>query len=237
MMEINKKDRNAAKRFWEHIKAQGRKTDSFQHVLTTQEGRRVEGEEAREYIRQTIEGAFSQLEQRGTVDSTDSSRVEEEQNYVTMETTAREWDKAESKVPAGTATGPDDIPMELIRALGKTSKLKLRHTINQIIMGGEVPRDWKLSKMRLIYKGRGNKDNIKSYRPITVTSVLYRLAMQIVKRRMEEWVEENQILGELQNGFRRDRRLEDNLFVTTQCIEIAMKNHTPLLLAHLDTSS
>ena len=51
---------------------------------------------------------------------------------------------------------------------------------------------------------------------------------------MEEWVEENQILGELQNGFRRDRRLEDNLFVTTQCIEIAMKNQTPLWLAYLD---
>ncbi|KAG0431980.1 hypothetical protein HPB47_021294 [Ixodes persulcatus] len=43
----------------------------------------------------TIEEAFCQLEQRETVNSTVSSRVEEEQNCVTMETTAREWDKAE----------------------------------------------------------------------------------------------------------------------------------------------
>lgn len=50
---------------------------------------------------------------------------------------------------------------------------------------------------------------------------------------MEEWAESKQILGELQNGFRKDRRLEDNLFIITQCIEIAMTSQRPLWLAFL----
>lgn len=189
MMEINQNDRNAAKRFWEHIKAQGKKTESCQHSLTTQEGIKVEGKEAREYIRRTIEEAFSELEPNEKLENTNYSNVQEEERAETKETTIGEWDRAESKIPAGTATGPDDIPIRLIKALGKASKLKLKQVIDQIIKGGDVPNDWKLSKMRLIYKGQGNKDSIKSYRPITVTPVIYRPPMQIVKRRKEEWAE------------------------------------------------
>lgn len=43
-----------------------------------------------------------------------------------------------------------------------------------------------------------------------------------------------QILGELQNGFRKDRRLEDNLYIIAQCIEIAMTSQRPLWVAFLD---
>lgn len=65
MMDINKKDTNAAKRFGEHIKVQGRRTVGFQHLLTTQEGKRVEGEEAWAYIRQTkrVSSSLSRVEQ------------------------------------------------------------------------------------------------------------------------------------------------------------------------------
>lgn len=89
-------------------------------------------------------------------------------------------------------------------------------------------------RVSLVYKGRGSKERIQSYRPITVTSVLYRIAMQILKERIQAWVEGNAVLGELQNGFRKGRRLDDNLFVLTQCIEIAQNEGRPLFLCFLD---
>lgn len=61
MVEVNQNDSNAAKRFWVHINAQGRKTEGFQCSLTTQEGINVEGDEARGYIRRTIEETFAEL--------------------------------------------------------------------------------------------------------------------------------------------------------------------------------
>lgn len=67
----------------------------------------------------------------------------------------------------------------------------------------------------MIYKWKGNKHDIKSYRPITVTSPVYGLAVQIIKKRIKSCVGGKEVLGELQNSFRKRRRLEDNLFTLT----------------------
>lgn len=40
---------------------------------------------------------------------------------------------------------------------------------------------------------------------------------------MSDWAEANGKLTELQNGFHRNRPLENNLFVLTQCIEVTRK--------------
>lgn len=42
------------------------------------------------------------------------------------------------------------------------------------------------------------------------------------------------VLGELQAGFRSGRRIEDNLFVLTQCVEIAQQAQRPLYVSFLD---
>lgn len=85
--------------------------------------------------------------------------------------------------------------------------------------------------MKVIYEGSGNKD-ITSYRPITTTSVLYRLAMEGIKRTIEEWAENS--LGELHNGFRREWRLDDNVFIIAQCIEVAQMRKKNVMGTFLD---
>lgn len=50
---------------------------------------------------------------------------------------------------------------------------------------------------------------------------------------LEQWVEENMILGKLQNGFRKGRSLDDNLFVEGQCIDVANMQNSPLWLPFL----
>lgn len=74
----------------------------------------------------------------------------------------------------------------------------------------------------------GNKHDIKSYRPITLTSAVYRMAMQMLK---VEWKPGKRgggkVLGELPTEFRKGR-IEGNLFVVTWCIEIAEKHDQPL---------
>lgn len=98
--------------------------------------------------------AFSGIEPDQMVSNANVYTPQEENHDEAEGMTTWEWDKAEGRVPAGTATGPDDIPMRLIKVLGRTSKLKLRQVIDQIIMGGNVPNDWKLSRMRLLFKGK-----------------------------------------------------------------------------------
>lgn len=57
------------------------------------------------------------------------------------------------------------------------------------------------------------------------------MAMQAVRAELVKWMEENKLLGELQNGFTPDWHLEDNLFVVTQYIEIYVAQQRPLWLA------
>ncbi|XP_077560418.1 uncharacterized protein LOC144175188 [Haemaphysalis longicornis] len=65
---------------------------------------------------------------------------------------------------------------------------------------------------------------------------MYRMAMQVVKSRLQRWAERKGVLGELQAGFQAGRRIEDNLFVLTQCIEIALQTRSPLYVAFLGIS-
>ncbi|KAH9364687.1 hypothetical protein HPB48_022918 [Haemaphysalis longicornis] len=56
------------------------------------------------------------------------------------------------------------------------------------------------------------------------------------QERLQGWAEAKGVLGELQVGFWPRRRLEYNLFVLTQCIEVAQQARSPLYVAFLDIS-
>ncbi|KAM7295530.1 uncharacterized protein ISCGN_025030 [Ixodes scapularis] len=63
---------------------------------------------------------------------------------------------------------------------------------------------------------------------------MYRVGMQVIRRRLQGWAEQKHVLGELQNGFRSGRQLEDNLYVLTQAIEIVQQEGRHLWAAFLD---
>lgn len=111
MMEVNKKDKNGAMRFWERIRSQEKKAEEVQPSLITTEEKRVEGEEAQKYIRLTIEASFEEPD--GMVIVSDNGL---EGEY--REMTVRHWDRIGRKVLMGTATGPDGMRMSLINLLG-----------------------------------------------------------------------------------------------------------------------
>src|SRR5713101_5925446 len=69
-----------------------------------------------------------------------------------------------------------------------------------------------------------------------VSSVLYRLFTKVIGNRVQQWIEQEGILGEKQNGFRSGRRGEDNLFILTSAIEISRRQNQGLICAFLDCS-
>ena len=64
--------------------------------------------------------------------------------------------------------------------------------------------------MKLLHKG-GRTDELKNYRPIAIISDTCKLCMLMVRERIDKWTEESGMLGEIQGGFRRGKRTEDNL--------------------------
>ena len=54
---------------------------------------------------------------------------------------------------------------------------------------------------------------------MAIISVIYKLCMLMVRQRIDKWTEGG-LLGDIQCGFRRGRRTEDNLFMLERLIEM-----------------
>lgn len=145
-------------------------------------------------------------------------------------------DRAITRIGAHTARGLDGIPAGLVKCLGAESRSQLADFFTEILAGGPIPIDWLRGKVILLPKRGGDPGLLRDYRPLTITSVVYRVFAQVMKAWMTAWAEGGGHLTELQNGFRRDRRLEDNLFVLSQCIEVARKEERGLISCFLDVT-
>lgn len=152
------------------------------------------------------------------------------------EVTRRALDRVISRLGAHTAQGLDGIPAGLIKHLGTMAREHLAIIFTGIIYGDNIPEDWLRGRVCLLLKNGGNPSLLKDHRPLTVTSVLYRVFAKVVKGWVSAWAEASGHLTELQNGFRPRRRLEDNIYVLTQCVDIARKQDRGLVACFLDVS-
>ena len=90
-----------------------------------------------------------------------------------------------------------------------------------IIYGTEnVPNDWKHGRVTMIAKTYSLKRNLRTCRRLTVSPILHRIFAKIIEKITLEWIEDKNIMGEMQSGFRRGRR-EDNIFILTSAIELS----------------
>ena len=79
-----------------------------------------------------------------------------------------------------------------------------------------------------MHKGSSKKE-LKNYRPVAIINVMCKLFMMVVRGRINEWVEESGMFGDIQGGFRRGRRTEDNLFMLERMMEMAKEERSACL--------
>ena len=131
----------------------------------------------------------------------------------------------------GKAPGPDGVWNEMIKYGGQVVFTMLLHAFNDIIKGGQVPKEWQDSVTTMIHKG-GDRELLTNYRGICVSNVGKRFA-KVVKTRLEASVEERGILGRMQHGFRCGVGSMDAIFVMNQILDV-YSSRQPLYIAFLD---
>ena len=57
------------------------------------------------------------------------------------------------------------------------------------------------------------KRDIKNYRPVAVANTISNIFCGMIKGKMTNMIEEEELIGEEQNGFRKDRRGTENLYI------------------------
>ena len=223
---------NPSRDMWKHINGILNKEKKVQGPkLTKENGEVIEGEDD---IKSEIEkfwGALFRTKGEAMLGIAKEKGLDGLERM--LEVREDEVNKVIKELKNGKATGEDEVAGEYLKQLNTISREQLRTEINSVFNGGPVPISWKRSRVSLIPKG-GDQKNIKNYRPIAITSIIYKVAMMILRDRLMEAVEKNNFLGDVQGGFRRKRRTEDNLFILERVMELSRQRGGILFLGFLD---
>ncbi|KAK4818857.1 hypothetical protein QYF61_020076 [Mycteria americana] len=106
--------------------------------------------------------------------------------------------------------GPDEIHPRVLKELADVLTKPLSVIYQQSWLTGEVPVDWRLANVTLIFK-KGQKEDPGNYRPVSLTSVLGKLMEQIILSAITWHIEDNQGIKPSQHGFRKGRSCLTNL--------------------------
>lgn len=142
-----------------------------------------------------------------------------------------EIEEAISQLKNNRSPGPDGILAEMLKE-GKEIILEaLKHLFNQCLFKGEIPDDWNESVTVLLYK-KGDRADLKNYRPISLLSQTYKLFMRIITNRLTSKLDSYQPVE--QAGFRKGYSTADHLLTVRTLIEKANEYHLDLYIGFID---
>ena len=131
----------------------------------------------------------------------------------------------------GKAPARDDVNIEIIKAGGHELWKALAVRFSRYLKDMRIPSSWKESKTVLLHK-KGDKEDLRNYRPICLLSHIYKLFSKILANRLNIQLDEQQ--PRKQAGFRRHYSTTDNLFVLDQLLERTREYGLPLCLLFID---
>jgi Reverse transcriptase (RNA-dependent DNA polymerase)/Endonuclease-reverse transcriptase len=101
------------------------------------------------------------------------------------------------------ATGPDGVPAALLKNAATAICASLAHIFNKSLAQG-LPSEWKTASVTPIHKD-GCKRDFSNYRPISITSLVGKVLERIVRDKLSDFFEANDVIPDTQHGFRRRR--------------------------------
>jgi hypothetical protein len=146
------------------------------------------------------------------------------------------------KLKTGTAPGVDGIPIAfLTRTALRDSGGQRRHVLaqplldvmNLVVSHTAMPNVWKHKMLVPVHK-RGGRDDPANYRPIAVSTSLYRLFVCMLGTRLHDYVESEQCLQPFQFGFRPNLSTHHAHLMISTCCDVARASRTPLVILKLD---
>ena len=115
-----------------------------------------------------------------------------------------------NKLKTNKSPGPDMIFPRLLKVAKNEFAKPLTTLFNKSLQLGTMPDDWKLANVTPIYK-KGSKSLPSNYRPISLTSVVCKMLETLIRDKLVNHLEENNLLRDTQHGFRSKRSCLTNL--------------------------
>lgn len=110
------------------------------------------------------------------------------------------------------ACDKDNICAEALIHGGSDLQRLIHHLCRQAWSEEKIPDAWRESGVIHIHKG-GETSEHKNWRPISIISVLSKVYLELLRERLEAYVESKNILPDEQYAFRKNRGCEDCVFL------------------------
>ena len=112
------------------------------------------------------------------------------------------------------ASGPDQIRPRVLKELSTKIAPALTAIYKRSYQTGEVPEDWKTAHVTPVFKN-GKRTVAANYRPISLTCIACKLMEHIIVSAVMRHTNKNNILYDLQSGFREKKSCETQLLELT----------------------
>ena len=109
-----------------------------------------------------------------------------------------------SSIPTDSASGPDGIPVVLLKSCAAELCHPIRLIWEESFQSGKVPEFYKETHISPLYK-KGNRAQAINYRPVALTSHIIKIYERILRKTMVKFIDDNNILCDNQHGFRAGR--------------------------------
>ena len=153
-----------------------------------------------------------------------------------VDITEEEFRRALNKTKK-TTPGMDSITYEILELLPNKIQEELLNIYNQSFGAAAAPEIWRTSLILPILKPAKPKQEIKSYRPISLLSCSGKVLERIIGSRLEYVAEKNQLLKPYQFGFRKGKSTIDVLTCVEHHIRSSCNAGKTCLVAYIDLES
>ena len=149
-------------------------------------------------------------------------------------TTLNEVTQIVSQLKNTKAPGFDEIQSTLIKHLPPIGFIIMTLIFNSCLTLSYFPKIWKLAKVISIRKPGKPPSAPTSYRPISLLSILSKILERIILVRLKNHLQDNNIIPEVQHGFRENRSTVTQLNRLTNHIKNGLTNKLSTGLILLD---
>lgn len=134
------------------------------------------------------------------------------------------------------APGYDLITGRILKELPASGLLYLTQLFNAILRTGLFPPQWKVAQIIMIQKPNKDPTDVKSYRPISLLSILSKLFEKLLLQRLMPAIEAKHLIPYHQFGFRRKHATIEQVHRITNKITSALETKKYCSAAFLDIS-
>lgn len=113
--------------------------------------------------------------------------------------------KSISEMKVNKPSGSDNIPPQFFKICANKIVPVLTDLFNLILSSGEMPEGMKEAMIFPLYKGKGAKNIVNNYRPISILPTISKLLEKIVYEKISEFADQNNKLADEQHGYRQHR--------------------------------